>query len=327
MREHAVDFKSEGEVLEKEKEWKAALPWVGSAYKPSGRFTQETLRVVAFFSVGGALLGAVVTMAVTLTCAAFVVWGSSHVTITHTGTWKHWGFEANPFPLWVLCLLVGALSFFLAFTGVGVLSGAVVRRGLRRGKNRSATLAMVASLLSGALGWTAFWMGMSWVSDALEATSLGSALQAMLSGEARQVVMTLGYITTGAITLRYAWGAAGAVKFCETCGVYLQKVRSRWLDFVSMQRLVQSVSSAGLVAAGQVLVGAWVVEGKADLERCPLCGSGYLDVTALFEARWLGGTPGSYSSSWLVLSRSLSPTDAESLLRCLDAPPPQGPLP
>ena len=325
MKEHAVRFKEEGEALGKE--WKAALPPVGSAYKASGRFTQETLRVVAFFSVGGALLGAVVTMAVTLPCVAFVVWGSSHVTITHTGTWKHWGFEANPFPLWVLCLLVGALSFFFAFIGVGVLSGAVVRKGLRRGKNRSATLAMVASLLSGALGWTAFWMGMSWVSDALEATSLGSALQAMLRGEARPAMMTLGYITTGAITLRYARGAAGAVKFCEACGVYLQKVRSRPLAFVDMQHLVQSVSSAGLAAAGQVLVGAWGGEGKADLERCPLCGSGYLDVTALFEARWSGGTPGSYSSSWLVLSRSLSPTDAESLLRCLDAPPPQGPLP
>jgi hypothetical protein len=284
---------------------KAKLPEVSSAYRPSGALPAGALGSLALGAllgapaallaeaVAGAVAGAVLGLLYVLNVAAAVL--------------------GVVYCLAVVLLAVAALAALVAPFAAGGWAAARVTAGLgRMGNNRNARAAAVLAALSAGLSVAA-------AAALFVAFGKGPLDERGLFGT-RPGGLDVVYLIVGAVgavvAMAVAWYVAAErvreAKFCEGCGQFMGEVEIKRLCLGGVWAVVRALAEKNTTAAAGLLHSADGQDGKVMLFTCPVCGKAYVEVTALFKARWREKKKQQETEdSWRVASVELTAEEAD----------------
>jgi hypothetical protein len=277
--------------------WKAEMPEVPSAYRPSGAFPVSALVALTVGAIVGMVAGAVPEIA---GCIAGLQLGRLFVDAREISK--------------MVSIILGVLAFLLTFVsfvaGGWVCSWCVNLFG-RWGKNRNKTAAVTAAAISGLLSVVVTWVALERVGleflTFVESESPGTRPAIVLF---MRMALILGAAVAAGTAGHCAPRHFGAAKFCEACNRTMRTVTQRRVALGGLRELRWALAGANLSLVARLLPTTSGDAGRVEVVACPGCSRGYAEATAEFKCICRGENSDLVKKeSWLVASVELSDGD------------------
>jgi phage FluMu protein Com len=296
---HTVQVGTAREANKRLEHWKEALPTATSAFTPSGKLPAVA---IGFMSVGAVLgaVGGAVTGIVLAALTAVLCYGIG------------WGLDlmAN-FCGRVLCIVVvlgfgvALVGAGLSFAGLGWAAAAITTRMGQVGKNRNAPMAALFSVISATLALVLVFLALGVLGQFIEpgqaAKTWGDWIDWVML-----IVLILGCGLGLCVAGCVGHGTVTSSKFCEECEQYMEEKKLPGLGLGALKGVTRALDNRRLHEAVELLDVQPGEEGKSSLFRCPLCGRGYVEVTARFKCTWIkDDETENKEESWLTASVEL----------------------
>jgi hypothetical protein len=298
IKQHMCSSRAEAsELLAR---WKAMLPVVPPAYKPSGIVPVPAMQSMIAATAVAAPVSAVAG------CIALCV--GTLVAVLPVMLFNHIAKVFNRLmccPVVITFLLVAA-TYLVMYASIGAVAGVIITKCGRRKKNRSTRAAALLSALAAAVGSTCFWLAVRTIGEVNRELVVLFAL-AFTHGGASIGFLVLGLIIAGATAAAVALAVVESSKFCETCDEYMSEWRSCPLSFETARAVADRVKAGKIGDIPSLLAPAEEYEALPNLHRCETCGNGFLETSVAFSAVWPNGkSTQTTKSEWLAVSVALN---------------------
>jgi hypothetical protein len=302
---HQPAVASAGEAERRLSDWKADMPAVPSAYRPSGQAPPAALGFMLLGTLLGAPGGAL---------AGLLVGGISTAGLAGLVWLVEWMAGACGRVSCAVILFGGLfilLGYGLAYAALGWVAAALTTAMGQVGKNRNIPAAIAFSLSATLLGLILLHLSLVLLPDWLNVAALRKQFDPWLDYAALGVagVGSVIAVIVAGITSR---NLIHSRKFCEDCEHFMTETTLRPLGLGGLKALAQALNDGDLDAAADLLDAPAGQEGVPALFDCPHCGRGYLELTAKFRATWKGSEGDeTKTEEWLAASVELDEREVD----------------
>lgn len=319
----SADYANRGSLHSALASWKQHFPACNSAYQPSGKLpAMAMLWLLAGTGLGvpaGALAGTIAAGVGALICGLLGALTGALASCT-----------SRIFCLPVAVLAICALGTLLLQNVVaGVVAGMTVAGMGTLGKNRSAAVPAMLSLIAAPLAVLLMQRSIGWILELLIGTEVfGKDVNKALADATGNATVTavltvIGCVVAAASACVMAYGAVGEQKFCELCEEYMTSEDLPGTNFEGLRVLSAALAQSKIEVAGQAYRMLKGTASNSKLFSCRKCQCGYLEVQAHFHGKYTDkeNKTQEVNEVWCIASRALEPPETKFLVACAQESP------